>query len=492
MMAKKLITFTLALAVCVGSVFAEISIGGGADMVVVPLQVVTRDTAEDEGNIWVGAGVGRNAAMAGIRTRLNISGNFNDTIGFSTDAWFLFSNEGGNVWDGANSNAMEVRLGDVGNLWWRPLDWFRLDVGRVFNPSQAWRIAPHDLTFWTVGMPGGVFSPLSSGDIGAMGSFTVPQVQGLSIYALVPFFGMPFNRPSYDFPWLPGSLLTPGADDLHGLGDDDINQHRLLRVLQRSWLTVGYQTDLFHARLQFAGANPSGSINWTTGEDDEDQVATNFYKLRMSMYAPRAEAAFAWLGTSGLVVDLGVRVWLPISDWLTDTRTDDLDNPSYIRLANTGTYWGGLGFGLGASFAITNDFSINFRFDGDMLRNWVWTSNYWPNPQMGITSVTNPMRLSFHLWPVYTLPNGMRLTLAAGLNYVGRNTVERNGTDLNEDCLEWERSNRLRFGGGMSLTIPFGAASSLSVGAAYSHGTADIRGGEARVITVPISFSYNF
>ena len=77
------------------------------------------------------------------------------------------------------------------------------------------------------------------------------------------------------------------------------------------------------------------------------------------------------------------------------------------------------------------------------------------------------------------------------MNYIGRNTVERSGEDLNDGCLDWDRSNRLRFGGGLSVAVPFGP-SSLSVGLAYSHGTSDRRGGEARVITVPITFSYNF
>jgi len=494
MMAKKLSAFAVVLAMCSGGVFAEISIGGGADMVVVPFQMVTRDTAEDDGNVWIGAGVGQNITMAGVRTRLNIIGNLNDTVGFATSVWFLFSNDGANLWDGVSNDAMEVRLGEQGFLWWRPTDWFRLDVGRFFNTSQFGRIGWHGLSFWTVGMAGGgnIFSPHFSPDIGMLGRFSVPRIEELSIYAFIPFFGMPFDRPSYDFPWLTGSLMTPGAGALHSMDNDNLNRHRLFRVLQRSWLTVGYEvSQRFHARVQFAGANPSGSVNWTSGEG-EDRDATQFYRLRVGMSAPRFEAAFAWLGTAGLTVDFGVRAWLPISDWITDVRSEDIDNPGYIRLGDTGTYWGGLGFGVGVSFDVTGDITVNFRADGDMLRSWNWTSSDWSSPHMGITRVTNPVRLSFHLWPVYTMPNGMRLTLGLGLNYLGRNIVERRGTDLNDGCLEWDRSNRLRFGGGMSLAIPFGAASSLSFGLAYSHGTADIRGGEARVITIPITFFYNF
>jgi len=257
--------------------------------------------------------------------------------------------------------------------------------------------------------------------------------------------------------------LTPGADDLHGLGSEDLNRLRAIRVLQRGWLSVGYEvSDTFLARLQFVGAIPSGSINWNTGEGD-DETATQFYRLRMSMSAPRFEAAFAWLGTQDLIVDFGVRVWLPISDWLTDTRSEDIDNPGYIRLSNTGTYWGGLGFGLGVSYAVNDAITVNFRADGDMLRSWAWTSSTWTSPHMGITNIVNPIRLSFHLWPVFTLPNDMRLTVSAGLNYIGRNTVERSGEDLNDGCLDWDRSNRIRFGGGLSVAVPFGPSSLLTL-----------------------------
>jgi len=496
MTVKKLAAFALAAATFAAGAFAEIVTSGGADMIVVPFQMVTRDTAEDDGNVWIGAGVGQTAAMAGIRTRLNLIGNFNDTIGFRTDVWFLYSNDGANLWEGVHGSAMEVRLGLNGKLWWSPSDRFRLDVGRVFNTSQMGRVGFHELSIWTVGMQGGgsIFSPHFSYSIGILGRFSPPQIEELSIYAFVPFFGMPFDRPGYDFPWMPGSLLTPGADRLHDPDDDSLNRHRLFRVLQRTWLTVGYEvSERFHARVQFAGANPSGLVNWTSGAG-EYRDATHFHRLRVGVNAPRFEAAFAWLGTPGLTVDFGVRTWLPVSDWLTDTRSQDLDNPGYVRLADTGTFWGGLGFGLGVSYDVNDELTVNFRADGGFLRGWNWNGNVRESPHMGITRVANPVTLSFHLWPEYTLPNGMRLTLSAGLNYLGRNTVDRNGADLNAGCPDWDRSNRLRFGGGLSLAIPVpvGGASSLSVGLAYSHGTADVRGGEARVVTVPISFFFNF
>jgi len=117
----------------------------------------------------------------------------------------------------------------------------------------------------------------------------------------------------------------------------------------------------------------------------------------------------------------------------------------------------------------------------------------WTGPHMGVESVTNPMRLSAHLWPQYTLGNGMVLTLHAGVNYVGRNVVEMvDGSNPNADSIYWDRSDRLRFGGGIGIGIPLFAGSNMNIGLTYRHGTADIRGGEPRVISVPITFWYNF
>lgn len=464
---------------------ATFSIGGGAGMVVVPLQAIARDTAEDQGNVWIGAGTG---ASAGILTRLSLSGNYDNRIGFNTDILFLYSTSGDNLWEGHNPNAMEVRLGDNGHIWWRPTDWFRLSAGRIFNPSQAGRVGAHGMAIWTVGMFNGdnIFSS-HFGNIGVLAGFSPPQIEGLAVYAFIPSFGMMFDRPNYDFPWLPGALLTPGGVDLSNV-DDGLNRYRASRVYQRTWLTVGYQTSAFHARMQLAGDNPSGMINWTTGEG-ADSVPTLSYRYRISMSAPRFEAAFAFTGLDSLVVDAGVRTWIPVSDWITNIWNDDPDNPGYIRLSGTGTYWGGIGFGLGISYQVIEDrLRVNARFDGSLARRW-------SGRHLGEdTVITNPMLLSFHLWPTYTFGNGIQLTASAGLNYVGRNSVDIGGMNPNENCIHWERSDRLRFGGGISAALPIGGRQQglLSFGLAYSHGTADIRGGEARVITIPISFNYSF
>jgi len=496
-MLKKKIVFVIALALCATEVFAQLTVGGGMDMVLVPLQIVTRDTVEDEGNVWIGAGIGGNGSLQGIRTRINVFGNYEDKIGFMTDIWFLYTNNGANLWDQPegnnpsspntrNPNALELRLGDYGEIWWCPTNWLRFDVGRIVNTAQTGYVGDHWLSAWTVGMfdAYNIFSYFYSGGIGVLAQYAPPQLEGFSAYIFVPQFGMPFTEAEYDDAWPSGTLLTNGADRINDTGTGDTinrNANRAFRVFERTWVTVGYEaSELFHVRLQYIGANPSGSINWKSGEE-ENAIDMESDKYRVSVSAPRIEAAFAWLGIQGLVLDFGVKTWLPVSDWITDTYDNEANN--YIKLENTGVYWGGIGFGFGISYSrlLDGNLVVNFRSDGIMLRNWKGTY------QGANAEITNPLQLSFHLWPSYTIPGVGTITVSAGLNYIGRNTVDIGSVNPNENSENWENADRLRFGAGLAFSIPVFSSGSVSFGLAYSHGTGERNGGEPRTITIPIN-----
>ena len=476
---KRCLASVLFLVFTTAGAFAQLEISGGVDMEVVPFQVITSDTLEHSGNVWIGTGIGD----SGIGTRLSITGKHEDRFGFNTDVLLLFSNERE---AGGNPSSLDVQLGPRGNLWARPVEWLSIYLGRISDGSKSGRIGGYWLSQWTVGMlgVGNIFTPFASPNIGFLVSATVPRGTGLSFNVFVPSFGMPVTSADEEFGWLSNGLLTTGGESIHS-GDGD-SEHRALRVIQRTRLTAGYEIskELF-ARVQYVGANPSGNINWTTGKDD-DMVHVEPYRYRLSVSAPRIEAAVAYAISDLLTLDLGVRTWIPVSDWVTDTWNQDPLNPGYIRGGHPGSFWGGLGFGFGASISVTKDLDVNFRADGDMMRKWT-------GPYNDVRSITNPMRLSFHLWPSYTLPNEMTVTASFGLNYVGRNSVVMvSGENPNADIPEWDRSSRLRMGGGASLSIPVFAYSNISVGIAYRHGTADIRGGEPRAVTVPVSFSYSF
>jgi hypothetical protein len=498
----KKIAIVILLVLCAIGVFAQeqenrININGGMDMVLVPLQVVSRDTIEDEGNVWLGSGVGANGTHLGIRTRFIVSGSYENKFGFLTDIWFLYTNNGANLWDQPegdnpnspntrNPNAMEVRLGDFGEIWWSPAEWLRFDVGRIIDTSQTGYIGDHWLSAWSVGMFDGynIFSYFYSGAIGFLAEYA--PIKGLSAYVFVPKFGMGFTEAQFDDAWPSGNLLTNGADKLNDLGDDDDtvnrNSNRAARVFERTQVTVGYKVpDLFHARVQYVGANPGGAINWNEGEN---LIDVEPHRYRVSISAPRFEAAFAWLGVPRLVLDLGLKTWLPVSDWITDTY--DKEANEYIKLENTGSFWGGLGCGFGASYSLLDEnLVLKFRFDGLMLRNWKGT-------YQGVDAeITNPILLSFHLWPSYTIPGFGTITLSAGLNYVGRNKVDIGGTDPNNNSEYWENADRLRFGAGLSFNLPIFGVGAIDFGLAYRHGTGEEKGGEPYTITIPISFFFH-
>ena len=471
---RKIVALALFAAFAAGGAFAQLTLSGGIDLAVVPLQVVTRHDADYEGVIWLGAGAGA-GENAGIRTRLSLMASHEERFGFRTDVFFMSA---------TGDESVEAGLGDIAGLWMRPLDWLRLDVGWIANGSLAGQVTGYWLSSWTVGMFGGgnIFTPHVSSDIGFLAGINLPQVEGLSVYVFIPGFGTAFTRDSREFAWLPDGLLAPAAETM-GQGD---NEHRALRVFQRARLSAGYRvSDQLFARVQFVGENPSGSINWMTGPDT-DRRHVGPYRYRISMAAPRAEAAVTYSIPGFLVLDVGVRSWLPISNWITGTWNEDPHNQGFIRGGHPGTFWGGVGFGAAALFSLTEQLSLGARLDGTALRTWT-------GPHKGVERIVNPVGLSFHVWPSYRLAGGMVVTAGVGVNFIGRNTVEMvDGSNPNEGLAYWERSLRLRAGGGASVSIPLFGGSFVNVGLAYRHGTADIHGGEPRVLTLPINFVYNW
>ena len=458
---------------------SKLAFNAGTFITLAPFQFVTRDTAEYVNNYWFGAG-------SELSTSVSLYGHYDGKFGFSTDLDFNYTPGGSEI---------DVGL-SVAHIWVKPAEWFRLDVGKFYNGSQAGKVGGHWLSAWTVGMRGGsnIFSGQSAGDIGLLAQFKITPAKGLALSVFIPSFGISFASGEEDFPWLSNSSLTPGGDNLNS-DDNFSNRQRAMRVFERTWFTVSYtikddskdenaRKDEMHIRLQYAGANPNGSVNWTTGSGSA-RADVQPYRYRVSVTAPRVEMAIAYTLKDKFSIDIGAKSWLPISSWMTDVYSQNSDNPNYL-MSGDGTFWGGVGFGMGMKINVTKEFIINFRADGELLRSW-------KGQRGGDVTITNPMHLSCHLWPAFTLPNKMVAMAAFGANYSGRNEVDLNGADPNKDSLDWERSDRLRFGGGLSLMIPlFGQSSFVSVGLAYNNGTEDTRGGEARVFTIPVNFYITF
>ena len=458
-----------------------LKVQGGVDFALVPLQFVTQDSKEN--NVWIGSGLG--SGLQGFRTRLGMSGNYEDKAGFRADLWFYRTNEAD-----ANPSSLNLRLGDYATVWWSPFTWLRFDVGRLYDPQLSGKIGDLGYAPYTIGMGSHyeVFSYYSSATGGALVSFK--PIKNLFIGYFVPNFGMPFiaNDPS-DQNWFSTNLLTPGADSLNNENDPSSNSSRAFRIFQRSWVSLGYLfEDIGHARVQFVGANPNGSVNWTIpGEGGNPSTARNPYDLRVISSAPRFEGAFALTRFDNLIIDFGFKVWVPISDWITDNWNDSAK--AYTRAVNTGTYWGGLQFALRAFYNGFLDEKLSLIFYGDAHLLRTWTGIYTGEN----TRVTNPFRLNFHLASFYDLDFAV-IGVNAGVEYFSRNDVSRGGKNLNtEGEFEkfWLVSDRFRFGAGVWIEKRLGSIS-IEGGVAYRNGTNEDHGDEKRAISIPIMFYYRF
>jgi hypothetical protein len=83
---------------------------------------------------------------------------------------------------------LDVRLGDYGEVWWKPVEWLRFDVERLANTEHAGYIDGHWLSPWSVEMlnTSNIFSYFYSGGIGFLTQFTPLWVDGLSVHVLFP------------------------------------------------------------------------------------------------------------------------------------------------------------------------------------------------------------------------------------------------------------------------------------------------------------------
>jgi hypothetical protein len=81
---------------------SKLTFRAGTSFSLVPLQFVSRGTAEHQDNLWVGTG-------AGMSSFLSVSGNYESKFGFRTD--ISVANTGGSAFD--------VRLGGNANIWLR-------------------------------------------------------------------------------------------------------------------------------------------------------------------------------------------------------------------------------------------------------------------------------------------------------------------------------------------------------------------------------------
>jgi len=445
------------LLVAAVTVHAQITIGVTADMVIVPFQYLQGvdyerpDGTTGRHNGIMGAGIGRLDGQAGPRIRLDARAlNEEHAAGLrvrlqaQADA------------DGAASVGVENFL----QAWWEPLDWLRLDAGRFDDDRLRGKIGSDEMHSFTVLMydEDALFNRIRARS-GFMASFT--PVEGLLVTALLdnlnplvreshnvdaPLGTNPGYRPEHHRPGFPQLSFVPWD-----------SRFRDGRVWQHIHLAAGYAIPgIGTVRVQYIGTIPEApSINADAAELD---INPN------SIAAPRIEAAFAFTGFEGLVVDIGGKIPLPINESFPD-RTETWQAP--FRAS------------LGARYVLGN-LEIAGRLDagfGGEKRESSGTLSFAPN-------------LNAHLWPSYDF-GAFRAILNAGFEWVGQTTrTVSNGAGNSATTVIGDGGKR--FGMGLSVQSSIMGRIMVRGGLAYRF-PSEVNGIQERgVFTIPLFLEYSF
>jgi hypothetical protein len=178
----------------------------------------------------------------------------------------------------------------------------------------------------------------------------------------------------------------------------------------------------------------------------------------------------------GLVIDFGVKAYIPIKDWVTNNWNPAKEE--YTKNEDTPTIWRGLQFALGAKF---NTGALNIGARVDAL-------NIAANADYDYNSLTFKYNfgptINFHLWPSYNL-GICELGIEFGLNVKLTDKYEL-GSDSDD-----VKNNAFRVGGGLWAKKSYGNGS-IKGGFALSTGSYGDDGKYPLVVSIPIIFDYSF
>ena len=114
---KKFITLLMVLMVLGGAGFAEVTVSGQVDAVVMPLEVI----APDEGDAQIGAAVGRNGSGQAPRVRIGVAAG-TEQVGIDFKVRFF-------------ANAASYEIDDFAEVWWKPISPLKIEAGKFVNDT---------------------------------------------------------------------------------------------------------------------------------------------------------------------------------------------------------------------------------------------------------------------------------------------------------------------------------------------------------------------
>jgi hypothetical protein len=473
---KKFSALAVVLVVLSGAVFAEVTVTGQVDATVMPLQV----SVPDKGDTLVGAGVGRNGSGDASRARIGISAT-NDTKQVGINFKIQFNP---NVADGKSSP--KLGFDDFAEVWWQPISQLKIEAGKFVNDTLRGKIGDDNWQRYTARMkdPDGIFSRFKSNTVGdsdvgfMLGIKPIdPLFIGVSVPSVVQLgAGFPDT--------VTGKYTYWEVDDDKLQSEWSINtEGNVAHTYEKIQIGAGYTIEnigLF--RAQYVGASYIY---------DSKTYANGFGTFwQNNLNVRRIEAAFAYTGMAGLVIDVGGKVplsfkTLEVTGFDYDTGKTDEDGNAIkaaIRkkiIDGDWTYQAPFQVSLGAGYtadALDIKGRVDVQFGGSAKYDKT-DGEYNLGPDINV-----------HLWPSYNL-GFATAGLDVGFNYIGKNTNE-DGDVIGEGPGSDGEKGGYKFGIGAWLRKSIGSCSikgGLGLSLGEVHGEK-----QPTVFSVPIIFDYSF
>lgn len=457
---KKLLAFSLISALVCAAAFAEVSITGGAGASFIPIGAII-PAEKDGGDTELVTGFGRNGG-AELNVDLNVEGKTE-----SGKAGFLFQ------WRPKVTTGGEFKPDAMGNtgVWYRPLDWIRIDAGKFENNDIRGQVG-NDRWFgdYTVGAPGegDIFSNINP-TFGAMVS--LKPTDALSIYGVVKNVGITYEQ----------------------FNGNSWGANRGAKwIWQNSQFAVGYALpNIGLVRVQFVGVESpvfSSPTNTVTENTSYTNPSKDTFKDKL---APRVEAAFAYTGISGLTIDVGGKVYFPVSDPTIEVTSDYKDVPdvkdNVFTLKNY-SYWKGINAGLGVKYA-ADPLTVTFIVAGTFAGNSTDETTSGTKIEISDAISLKPsVAVNYKLNDTFTVQG------EGGITFTGDSETTTTTSGTAGDPVVTDGNVYYGFGAGLQTTIAPGYT--IKTALTYAGGTAKDsttdKGTQKGVFSVPIIFSASF
>jgi hypothetical protein len=295
-----------------------------------------------------------------------------------------------------------------------------------------------------------------------------PLYIGVSVPSVVQFKdgGPDTVTGSYTYYETDGEPAFPSS----GWNNDLTTAGNVAHTYEKIQVGVGFTIEnIGLVRAQYVGAS---HIN-------PDTFWTDNLKVR------RIEAAFAFTGMEGLVIDVGGKIPLAFStyekihSWDNDTNPDTPAISITQRVTDGTKYQAPFQVSLGAGYTL-DALAINGRVDAQFAGNRTQKddSEYNIGPYINV-----------HLWPSYNL-GFATVGLDVGFEFLGEDT-DKDGNVIAKGDPDNEKNGGMRIGFGAWLKKSYGG-SSIKGGLAYHVGTEVHSKKEPGVFSIPVIFEYTF